>query len=735
LVGGINGLGEALFAQRYEPLQALEPIAAAVPDADTAAQATPQPGMFWLAMPEQPGRAAAGATAVVEAQHTAAWVRQRLALGARPGDVAILLTAMAPAPLFLAALQDAGVPAAISGGSGLYSQEEIVDHIALLAWLAAPHAELQAAICLRSPLFGLSDSALWALLGPDGRASRALAAVRDGTWQADVHGPRQADGTPVLDGGDIATLAEATARLRPLVEAASRLEVHVLLRQIDAQLDARAVYLGLVGGEQRVANIQRLWGIAGAHDRAHGPALPRFVAAQLRRIRQNHKEALPAVAAAARLAVTISTVHQSKGLQYPIVILPSLTRRAPSNVGQVAYARGRGFVFCPRHRGENCASAGWIAAQNQRKEAEAEEKKRLLYVAVTRAEREVVFVGPAPEALGTQPLAALLKPWATSAPPGLTLLEPAAADVPHATVVPVAAAASAAWPTVPPDVRPVPVGTHLSVTVTQLARCATPAAAAQVVFEPTPSARPAHAAKDTAVPRPASPRGGPSRPAASTAAYLAPLDVQTSLSASLRGELAHAILAEIDERPQHASDAAFVAAMLRRRGFAPGDRRVADVRHNVERFLQSNLGQHILALPAQRRRHEMPFQLVVPQGPHRITLHGQLDLAFWDTLGPVIVDYKHAASDDTDASGFGAADEAAYLRQLDAYAWALSRLCAIPGDVRCYLVYLKDETPPLLHVATAARQAALADRLSHLTDGIMCDPRTQPHLDGALQGW
>lgn len=693
VVRGINSLGVSLFAQRYEALDIL--------DADgheaQATGAAPLPGTYWVTLPagDKAGtKKPVKLDPAQEAQSCALWIQKRIAQGAQPGDFVILLSAMTAAPAFLGALQRLGVQALLGGGGGLYAQAEVLDHLGLLAWLADEDAVLQAAICLRSPLFGLTDSALWALLGPQGRADGRLLALRCGTWHKTTVPLAAATQDALLTPDDDAALAAAARVLPALVAASANLGTGALLEVIDDALDARAIYLGLDSGPQRVANIQRLWRFAHAHDKAYGPSLSRFVAQQAQRVDDAFKEPLASVPTAGRVAVTISTVHQSKGLQYPIVVLPRLGAGGRPSGAAVAYDRQQGIVFRPNRRNSAMKSSAWERAQAARKAAEDDERKRLLYVAMTRAERELVFVGPPPENLGKPNFGSLLKAWAETAPDVLTVLQ--APDAPEVTPQREAGVMVLDVPRVaPPTRRTAPPGTAFRVTVTALAQADMPAEQQVHMAE-----QGVDKGMDAAVAL-----GRPAAPGALPDALAAP---DAPLPAAVQGEVAHGILACIGELTDFASEAAFVADGLGRFGYAADDSRLDDVRRNVTAFLRSALGRRIACLPAEARRQEMPFQLVLPCGAYKAVLHGQLDLAFWDSAGLTIVDYKHARP--------GPHDDG-YLRQLDAYAYAMAELCGVEGDVTCYLVYLKGNAPPYAHTVSQARQRALRVRLETLVDG------------------
>lgn len=94
--------------------------------------------------------------------------------------------------------------------------------------------------------------------------------------------------------------------------------------------------------------------------------------------------------------VRIMTVHNSKGLQAPIVILPDTTRQPsdPKKLPSLLWPDGVDGMDVPLwHNKASEASAFFNAARDRFKQREIEESMRLLYVALTRAEDEVYVTG------------------------------------------------------------------------------------------------------------------------------------------------------------------------------------------------------------------------------------------------------------------------------------------------------------------------------------------------------
>ena len=94
--------------------------------------------------------------------------------------------------------------------------------------------------------------------------------------------------------------------------------------------------------------------------------------------------------------VRAMTIHQSKGLEYPIVIIPRIDRPLASDFTAPAYLlhdSGALDVDLPTRTGGRTRSPSWSAQMEQHRDRLLEEEMRLLYVAATRAEQHVVLVG------------------------------------------------------------------------------------------------------------------------------------------------------------------------------------------------------------------------------------------------------------------------------------------------------------------------------------------------------
>ncbi|RYF09335.1 MAG: hypothetical protein EOO40_07075, partial [Deltaproteobacteria bacterium] len=402
LIAGINHLGSHLFGAHYEPLQAA-----------ARADEVPRPaGMRWAVVPmaESPGNAATRLAS--EARSVADLVARAVQDGAAPGDIAILLATMGDAPSFAAALQAHGLQCVQSGGGIFEAQPHIGQTMALLQALLTAEDRLAAATALRAPLWGASDNLLYVLF------AGAMGGAPAAAWPALCHGQLH----PVLEAmplgpDDRGKLLQIATLWPQLAQQARHGGAYALLRAIDASLQARVIYAQVTKTPAQVRlDLDFLQELAQRSDEQHGSSVLPFVTRYRRRLAAGLHRPLPSVQGRVqRDFVTLSSVHQSKGLQYDTVILASLSKKGSSDAAPLSYAPQSGTTFRPRLEGKLGHSEASLQAAELARSNKDQELRRLLYVAMTRGERQVIFIsGAAPEdtrSLGQGAFGKLLEGW------------------------------------------------------------------------------------------------------------------------------------------------------------------------------------------------------------------------------------------------------------------------------------------------------------------------------------
>ncbi len=277
-------------------------------------------------------------------------------IGARrllPGDVAVLCRRNKELHWMHAALRRVGVPAVVQGGASVFDAPEAATLERILGALATPGNAGAVRAAVTTPLLGVS--------GDDLAAMR----VDESRWEAWVERFHRWSECWRAEGFAIA---------------------------FQHLLDECAVperVLALPGGERTMTNTLHLGELlqGAAMEARRGPlALVEWLRA--RRSDPAARDDLGSDATQIRLesddrAVTLVTIHRSKGLEYDVVVCPFLGAGAMSTTAKKAWPRyhdrGSGHLTLDLNRPPGPASTA-----NAAREA-LSEQLRLLYVALTRA--------------------------------------------------------------------------------------------------------------------------------------------------------------------------------------------------------------------------------------------------------------------------------------------------------------------------------------------------------------
>jgi ATP-dependent helicase/nuclease subunit A len=316
------------------------------------------------------------------ARQIRAWLDERLWIESRgrplrPEDILILVRKRGDlASLIVARLHAEGVPVAGVDRLRLNAPLAVRDLLAAMRFAGQPEDDLTLASLLVSPLFGWSQERLYAV--GFGRNASLWRAVRDHPGTGDT-----------------------TAQLLDLLNRADFTTPHGFLEHIlSGPMQGRRTLLARLGEEARDP-IEELVNAAIGFERGATPSLQRF----LDWFDRGEVE-ITRDPSAPMDAVRVMTVHGSKGLQAPLVILADATAdpaasRASTLDWPMEAAAPRVPIFRPRKRELGGSLADAAAAAEAR---ESEEHWRLLYVALTRAEERLVIAGAlGPRARGVPP--------------------------------------------------------------------------------------------------------------------------------------------------------------------------------------------------------------------------------------------------------------------------------------------------------------------------------------------
>ena len=272
----------------------------------------------------------------------------------RAGDVMVLVQRRSA--LFheiIRACKQRGLPIAGADRLRVGGELAVRDLLALLSFLATPEDSLSLATVLRSPLCGWSEKELFQLA--HGRAETHL-------WES-LRNARDAH-------------ADTYAMLEDLRGRIDFLRPYDLLERILTRYRGRAKLLSRLGQEAE-DGIDAILSQALAYERTTIPSLTGF----LIWAKADDLEIKRQIDASGDL-IRVMTVHGAKGLEAPIVILPDSAKRRKDIKDELLESDS--LVVWKTRSDESPELVQ--EALDARKDAEARERLRLLYVALTRAE-------------------------------------------------------------------------------------------------------------------------------------------------------------------------------------------------------------------------------------------------------------------------------------------------------------------------------------------------------------
>ncbi|HXI94191.1 MAG TPA: UvrD-helicase domain-containing protein [Blastocatellia bacterium] len=312
-------------------------------------------------------------------------------------DIALLFRAMTEVHLYESAFRRAGIPYVTVDGKGFYAREEITDFIQLLRFLDNKTDEVALAAVLRSPICGLSDNSLLALRcaplkdGTDesGRIQRhnGVRHLLDALW---VH-----ESIDFIDLSERPVLDRARELFEECIDRARRSRLSDLLRFAVEASEYRSVAAANFDGAQRLANIEKLFTLAERFERSGAHLIRDFVRFVRDFEEAGGRESEGQIDDSAD-AVRVMSIHQSKGLEFPVVIIPDLHRQPDNRREWWAVDRHRGLTLkVPDGRGRLVAGSSYTAFADRTKRRDEFEGMRLLYVASTRAQDRLILSGAA----------------------------------------------------------------------------------------------------------------------------------------------------------------------------------------------------------------------------------------------------------------------------------------------------------------------------------------------------
>lgn len=359
------------YRARYAPLAASRPLHRAV-DKDGAEISQIQVTLYSTTdHDEKPSKRK---TEQIEARTVADWiyglVERKAPLATRSetrtiayGDFAILVPRNSDFERFEVSLSELGIPYVTLAGSGFLDRQEIYDMENLCSFLGCPQDSHSLLGVLRSPIFAVTDDII----------HRSWAGSKLPLWHVvqDVVKYRR----PGFE-----QLARPMHVLKRLLEESARRSMPELLRKIILDTGYDLVLMGVPNGHQRSRNLWKLITLANENDELTCLEFAR----SLKLMREYNVRQSDAPLDSGD-SVKLMTIHASKGLEFGAVALPGLGAAVNSRTKKLLFHREYGIAFNTARTDEDEVPPWFEYASHIEGDMEIAERKRLLYVAMTRA--------------------------------------------------------------------------------------------------------------------------------------------------------------------------------------------------------------------------------------------------------------------------------------------------------------------------------------------------------------
>jgi ATP-dependent helicase/nuclease subunit A len=303
------------------------------------------------------------------------------------GDISIMLRSRTHLAEIENTLREYGIPFQTIGGIGFYQGQEIYDTYHLLKFLMNPSDDLALIGLLRSPFANITDEGIFFLAGYEPGLSY---------WQklnhlAEIeHLPQE----------DLNKLEMFFINATKWIDKRDRIGYFELLSEIFNESFYRAIISSDFKGDQIIANIDKILNIVLDYEKGRFSSMVDFAESLNRLINTYQKEGEAFLEFEQDNSVKIMTIHQAKGLEYPVVYLPYLNQKMNTGGGPTVFFDDHWGVVSNVNdlllKSQKPLQSSYYLYDTQKlrnKRKEIAELKRLFYVGCTRAQDHLVLCG------------------------------------------------------------------------------------------------------------------------------------------------------------------------------------------------------------------------------------------------------------------------------------------------------------------------------------------------------
>ncbi len=286
------------------------------------------------------------------------------------GDFAILFRATTRNYKYEDALNKYGVPYYNTGGKRYFDQQEVKDLINALKSLVNPFDAISTIGFLRSPMIGLKDTSIyWILRQENDTIYKKMIDVLN---------------TNNLENDESKKIQNTINLFDELYETKELYGLSKLLEKIIEDTYFIESLLLTQDGKQSLANVYKFKDMANDYEKSHSGTMEDFI--DYLEEAKNRDESQGRIQSENANVVKILTIHKSKGLQFPVVIIPEMSTGSRQDHSNILFDKNIGIAL----KLDNGKALHDKIKEDLIKK-DKEERKRVLYVAMTRAQEMLIL--------------------------------------------------------------------------------------------------------------------------------------------------------------------------------------------------------------------------------------------------------------------------------------------------------------------------------------------------------
>lgn len=357
----INNIFSKLMLNRYDPLSEFHKSENQI---DVEVLENPE-----LIIPE--GHSESEYSRHYEAELIAKRIKELVLSGKfKYGDFAMLFRATTRNHIYEEALKNFNIPYYNSGGKRYFLQQEILDLINALKSISNPFDTIATIGFLRSPMIGLKDSSIyWILRNRKTTVYESMKEIVEFEEIDDMERERMKESILLFD--DLYQIRDfygISKLLDRLIDKTSFIE-SLLLKE---------------SGKQALANVYKFKDIAKEYEKSNRSTLVDFI--DYLEEAKDRDESQGKIESENADVVKLLTIHKSKGLQFPVVIIPEMCTGSRFSHPNILFNKDIGIGI----KLEN-GKALHSSIKEDLDKKDKEEMERVLYVAMTRAEKILIL--------------------------------------------------------------------------------------------------------------------------------------------------------------------------------------------------------------------------------------------------------------------------------------------------------------------------------------------------------